>query len=158
MIDNYLNILEDSLKKKIDVLKHIREVNNAQTEILKREPVDLEAFDQTVDEKDLYIAELTKLDEGFETLYDNVKQELAGNQQKYAEQIKRMQDFITQITDEGVSIQAQEARNKALVESCFKKERQNIGKSRKNSQAVYGYYQNMNNMKTVQPQFMDKKK
>lgn len=158
MIDSYLNILEDSLNKKIDVLKHIREVNNAQTEILKREPVDLEAFDQTVDEKDLYIAELTKLDEGFETLYDNVKQELVGNRQKYAEQIKRMQKLITQITDESVSIQAQEARNKVLVESCFKKERQNLGKSRKNSQAVYGYYQNMNSMKDVQPQFMDKKK
>lgn len=158
MINSYLNILEDSLKKKIEVLKSICEVNNAQTEILKKESVDLEAFDQTVDEKDLYIAELTKLDEGFEALYDNVKQELVGNRQKYAEQIKRMQELITQITDASVSIQAQESRNKALVENCFKRERQNLGQSRKNSQAVYGYYQNMNNMKEVQPQFMDKKK
>ncbi len=158
MINNYLNILEDSLKKKMEVLKRIREVNEAQTEILKREPVDLEAFDQTVDEKDLYIDELTKLDEGFEALYDNVKQELAGNKQKYAEQIGRMQKLITQITGESVSIQAQEARNKALVENCFKTKRQELGNSRKNSQAVYGYYQNMNNMKSVQPQFMDKKK
>lgn len=158
MINNYLNVLEDSLKKKMEVLKRIREVNEAQTEILKREPVDLEAFDQTVDEKDLYIDELTKLDEGFEALYDNVKQELVGNKQKYAEQIGRMQKLITQITDESVSIQAEEERNKALVEKCFKKKRQELGNSRKNSQAVYGYYQNMNNMKSVQPQFMDKKK
>lgn len=158
MINNYLNILEDSLKKKLEVLKQIREVNEVQTEILKGESIDLEAFDQTVDEKDLYIGELTKLDEGFELLYDNVKEELVGNRQKYAEQIRCLQELITQITESSVSIQAQEARNKALVENCFRKERQNLGQSRKNSQAVYGYYQNMNNMKGAQSQFMDKKK
>lgn len=158
MINNYLNILEDSLKKKLEVLKQIREVNEVQTEILKGESIDLEAFDQTVDEKDLYIGELTKLDEGFELLYDNVKEELVGNRQKYAEQIRCLQELITQITESSVSIQAQEARNKALVENCFRKERQNLGQSRKNSQAVYGYYQNMNNIKSAQSQFMDKKK
>lgn len=158
MINNYLNILEDSLKKKLEVLKRIREVNEVQTEILKGESVDLEAFDQTVDEKDLYIGELTKLDEGFELLYDNVKEELVGNRQKYAEQIRCLQELITQITESSVAIQAQEARNKALVENCFRKERQNLGQSRKNSQAVYGYYQNMNNIKSAQSQFMDKKK
>ena len=97
MINNYLNILEDSLKKKIDVLKRIGEVNDAQTEVLKEESVDLESFDRLVDEKDRYIDELTKLDEGFEALYDNVKQELDGNRQKYAEQIRRLQELITQI-------------------------------------------------------------
>lgn len=158
MINNYLNILEDSLKKKIEVLKQISEINDAQTEVLKGESADLEAFDQMMEEKDQYIDELTKLDEGFESLYDNVKQELIGNRQKYADQIKRLQELITQITDKSVSIQAQEARNKALVENCFKKKRQDLGNSRKNSQAAYGYYQNMNNMKGVQPQFMDKKK
>lgn len=158
MINNYLNILEDSLKKKIEVLNRIGEVNDAQTEVIKGESADLEAFDQMMEEKDLYINELTKLDEGFESLYDNVKQELVGNRQKYADQIKRLQELITQITDKSVSIQAQEARNKALVENCFKKKRQELGYSRKNSQAAYGYYQNMNNMKGIQPQFMDKKK
>lgn len=158
MINNYLSILEDSLKKKLEVLKQICEVNEAQTEILKEESVDLEAFDRTVDEKDLYINELTKLDEGFELLYDKVKQELIGNKQKYADQIRSLQELITQITESSVSIQAQEARNKALVENCFRKERQNLGQSRKNSQAVYGYYQNMNNIKGTQSQFLDKKK
>lgn len=106
----------------------------------------------------MYIGELTKLDEGFELLYDNVKQELVGNRQKYADQIRNLQELITKITESSVSIQAQEARNKALVENCFKRERQNLGQSRKNSQAVYGYYQNMNNLKGAQSQFMDQKK
>ncbi|MDE5907474.1 MAG: flagellar protein FliT [Lachnospiraceae bacterium] len=158
MIENYLNILEDSLKKKIDVLKRIQAANEIQTTILKKEPVDLEAFDKTVDEKDLYIEELTSLDDGFESLYEKVKQELDGNRSRYAEQIKRMQGLIADITDRSVAIQAQEARNKALVENCFKVERQNLGKSRKNSKAAYGYYQNMNNKNVPQSHFMDQKK
>lgn len=158
MIENYLNILEESLNKKTEVLKHIQELNEVQTDALKQETVDLEAFDRIVDEKGLCIDELTGLDEGFESLYDKIRQELVGNREKYADQIKRLQDLISQITDRSVAIQAQEARNKALVESCFKKERQNLGVSRKNSKAAYGYYQNMNNKKVSEPHFMDQKK
>jgi len=158
MIESYLNILEESLTKKIDVLRRIQEVNEVQTDILKKEPADLEAFDQTVDEKDLYINELEKLDEGFESLYDKIKQELIGNKQKYAAQIGRLQQLITQITEGSVRIQAQEERNKALVESCFKRERQQLGQSRKNSKAVYGYYQSLSGKNTQQPHFMDQKK
>lgn len=158
MIENYLSILEESLKKKIEVLKRIHAANEVQTEIMKKEPVDLEAFDQTVDEKDLYIQELTSLDDGFESLYEKVKQELDGNRARYAVQIKRMQGLITDITDRSVAIQAQEARNKALVENYFKMERQNLGQSRKNSKAAYGYYQNMNNQNVPQSHFMDQKK
>lgn len=158
MIENYLNILEDSLKKKIDVLERIQEVNEVQTDILKKDPADLEAFDSSVDEKDLYIKELAKLDDGFEALYDKIKQELVGNKQKYADQIRRLQELITQITDRSVAIQAQEERNKALVESCLNKERQQMGQSRRNSKVAYGYYQNMNNKNVSQPHFMDQKK
>ena len=158
MIENYLNILEESLKKKIEVLKRIHAANEAQTDLLKKESVDLEAFDKAVDEKDLYINELTSLDDGFESLYEKIKQELEGNKERYAVQIKKLQELIKDITDRSVAIQAQEARNKALVETCFKKERQNLGQSRKNSKAAYGYYQNMNNKNVPQSHFMDQKK
>lgn len=158
MIENCLSILEDSLKKKIEVLKRIHAANETQTAILKEDSVDLEAFDKVVDEKDLYIEELISLDDGFEALYEKVRQELDGNRSKYAEQIKRMQGLITDITDRSVAVQAQEARNKALVEKCFKAERQNLGQSRKNSKAAYGYYQNMSNKNVPQSHFMDQKK
>lgn len=158
MIENYLNILEESLRKKIEVLERIQKLNEVQTGILKQETVDLEAFDQTVDEKGLCIDELTGLDEGFESLYDNIRQELVGNRQKYTVQIKKLQELISLVTDKSVAVQAQETRNKALVESYFKRERQDLGTTRKNSRAVYGYYQNMNQNKVSQPYFMDQKK
>lgn len=158
MMENYLNILEESLRKKLEVLERIQKLNEVQTGILKQETVDLEAFDQTVDEKGLCIDELTGLDEGFESLYDNIKQELAGNRQKYAVQIKKLQELISLVTDKSVVIQAQETRNKALVENYFKRERRDLGATRKNSKAVYGYYQNMNQNKVSQSYFMDQKK
>lgn len=157
MISNYLSILQDSLVKKLDVLKRIAEVNEAQTQLLKQQPVDMETFDQCVDEKDLYIKELLELDEGFENLYDKIKQELVGNRNAYATQIQTMQGLITDITALSASIQAQEERNKSLVEAYFKSERMNLGQVRKNSRAAYGYYQNMNTSHTIGSRFLDKK-
>lgn len=158
MIGSYLCILKESLEKKIDVLKRIQEVNDVQTEILKSEPMDLEGFDRSVDEKDLYIKELTELDEGFEALYDKIKEELVGNRPRYASEIKQLQQLISEITDRSVSIQAQESRNKAMLEAYFKKERQSIGAVRKSSKAAYGYYQNMSQKNATPPHFMDQKK
>lgn len=158
MLGNYLNILEESLKKKIDVLDKIKEVNQVQAQLLKREALDTERFDQCVDEKDLYIEELNKLDEGFDSLYEKIKQELLKNKDKYADQIKRLQHLITEITDRSVSIQAEESRNKAQVEQYFAAQRKDLGKVRKSSQAAYGYYKNMSGPAAADARFMDTKK
>ena len=156
MLNSYLSILEESLEKKLAALKHIEEINSVQTQTLKREELDMEAFDRTVDEKDIYVEELNKLDEGSEVLYDRVKEELLVDKSKYAVQIRRMQELISEITDKSVSIQAEESRNKALLESYFARQRQDLGKVRKSSKAAYGYYQNMNNK--TDSFFLDKKK
>lgn len=157
MLDSYLNILRESLEKKLEVLGHIEEVNQVQTEILKKETFDMEAFDRTVDEKDIFVTELNKLDEGFETLYDRIKEELVADKGSYAGQIKHLQKLIGQITDKSVSIQTEESRNKAMLESYFAKERQGLGRVRKSSNAAYGYYKNLNG-KSTDSFFMDQKK
>ncbi len=158
MIENYLTILEESLKKKSNVLERIEEVNQAQAEILKEEIFQLEVYDSCVDEKDLYIEELGKLDEGFEALYEKIKQQLLQGKDQYAAQIKRLQSLIEEITDKSVTIQAQEARNKKALESYFAGERKDIGKVRKSSKAALDYYRSMNKTNTVGAYFMDKKK
>lgn len=158
MINSYLNILKESLEKKLDVLKRIQEVSNVQADILKRDPFDAEEFDRTVNEKDLYVKELTGLDDGFEALYEKIREELIGNKQKYAVQIGQLKQLISEVTEKGIAIQVQESRNKAMVEAYFKKERQSIGTVRKSSKAAYGYYQNMNGKNVTPPHFMDQKK
>ena len=128
MTGNYLTLLEESLRRKLqvklDVLGHIEEIGQVQTEILKKETFDMEAFDRTVDEKDAFVTELIKLDEGFESLYDRIKEEFARDKSSYAGQIKHLQKLISEITDKNVSIQAEESRNKAMLENYFAKERQ----------------------------------
>lgn len=157
-MENYLSILEESLQKKRNVLKRIEEINQKQLVLIQSEDMSLESYDAYVDEKDECITALNKLDEGFEILYKNISEELQQNRAKYAEQIKRLQVLIKEVTDLSVSIQAQEARNKDAVTKYFAKQRQGIRSSRLSSKAALGYYQNMNNSQVVEAQFMDKKK
>lgn len=56
-----------------------------------------------------------------------------------------------------MTIQAQEARNKKLVEDYFRRERKQLGQTRKNSQAAFDYYKNMSQSNLLPPQFMDSK-
>ena len=116
MNENYLNVLEESLQKKLKVMEKIQDYNLRQQEIFRSEHVELEKFDEYVAEKGALIDELTALDNGFETLYGKVAEELKENREKYANQIKRLQELVSRVTEESVSIQAQEARNKKLVE------------------------------------------
>jgi len=157
MINNYLGILEDSLQKKVAVLDEIAEQNLKQEDLLKQDKLDIEAFDGIVDKKDELIQKLLKLDEGFETLYDRVREQLQANQDSYKSQIARMQQLIKQITDKNVSIQAQETRNKKMVEDYFAKEKSSIRVGRQASKAAYDYYKNMSNTRQVPPQFLDQK-
>lgn len=149
--------MEESLEKKIQILTKIQEYNQRQQEILQAQNVELEKFDECVDRKDELIEELTALDSGFEALYENLSEELQGNREKYAQHIKRLQDLVSDVMEQSVTIQAQEARNKKLVEDYFRRERKQIGQTRKNSQAAYDYYKSMSQSNAAPPQFMDSK-
>lgn len=155
---NQLSILAESLDKKIKVLEEIQSYNKKQEQAFGSEEIDLDAFDQAVEEKGSLIERLTFLDEGFETLYDKVAEELKGNREKYAKEIQGLQQQIRTITEMSVSIQAQEQRNKKLVEQYFAKEREGIGQNRKASKAAYDYYKKMSNASYAPPQYYDNKK
>ncbi len=158
MIENYLKILEDSLHKKIVVLDEIVKYNKEQEQLLKKENLSMEELDKNMDEKDKLIRKLSELDEGFESLYERIREQLLQNKDSYKAQIKSIQDLISQVTERSVSIQAQEVRNKQLIEGYFTKERSQLKEGRKASKAAYGYYQNMSNTNVIPPQFMDQKK
>lgn len=154
-MENQLTILSESLDKKLQVLKEIQEYNKKQEQCFLSDTVQLEEFDEAIEEKGHLIERLTKLDEGFESVYDRLAEELKDNREKYKMQIAVLQDKIRQVTELGVSIQAQEQRNKALVEKYFAKEHENIRKERKHSRAAYNYYQSMSGQSMPSSQFMD---
>lgn len=158
MMDNYLDILEESLQKKLKVLEEITVYNQEQEQLLRKESVSLEELDENMSHKDELIQKMTTLDEGFETLYEHVREQLLVNKDDYKEQIRKLQHLISQVTEKGVSIQAQESRNKKLIENYFKKERSQLRQNRQSSKAAYNYYKSVNNTNVVMPQMMDQKK
>ncbi len=157
-MENYLNVLEESLQKKIRVLNKIQDYNLKQQEIFQSDAVNMDEFDQYVEEKGELIDELNRLDDGFEILYANLSRQLQEDRTRYAAQIRTLQELVKQVTDLGVTVQTQEARNKKLIEDYFRKSREQIRQGRRSSQVAYDYYKNMSNSRFVPPQFMDDKK
>ena len=139
-------------------MEEIQKYNMRQQEIFHSFEVDIDKFDEYVAEKGVLIDKLTALDSGFEKLYAKVSEELQGSREQYADQIRTLQGLVTQVTDRSVDIQAQEARNKKLVEDFFRRERDGIKIGRKSTKAAIGYYKTMSKTAVVAPQFMDSKK
>lgn len=157
-MENQLTILSESLDEKLELLKEIQEYNRRQEECFRSENVDLDAFDAAVDEKGALIERLNRLDEGFEILYDKLAKQLQENREKYSVQIAELQHKIAGVMELSVAIQAQEKRNKKLVEDYFARERANIGRGRRSSKAAYDYYKSMSGSNYAPPQFYDNKK
>lgn len=142
-MENQLNILSESLDRKLEVLQEIQEYNARQEQAFQQEQADLDGFDEAMEEKERLIEKLTLLDEGFETLYEKIAESLKNDRERYAPQIKTLQEKVTQVTELSVAVQAQEARNKQLIEAYFAKARSGLKRSRQSSRAAYDYYKNM---------------
>lgn len=154
-MDNYLKILEESLIKKLQLLTKIEEFNEAQRQVFEAEVVEVDKFDEYIEEKEKLIEQVLHIDDGFETLYANVSGELQNNKDKYAGHITNLKELVRLVTEKHVVVQTQEARNKALVEAYFSKEKKQIGQGRRSSTVAYNYYANVNKATQAQPQFLD---
>lgn len=151
-------ILLQSLEKKTLLLDKMIQQNSIQEEILKADDLDMDAFDEAINKQGSYLEELDRLDQGFEAVYDRVRQELIQDKERYRAEIIRMKELIQQITDKIVTLNAGNMRNKVLAENQFKKKRISIGTGASKNKAARNYYNNMNNLNYVSPQFYDSKK
>lgn len=160
MQENYVQIMMDSLKKKEAILEEINKKNIEQKKVIEAEEISFEEFDRIVDEKSVLIKKLENVDQGFELLYENVRQILQTEEGKeqYRSQIKEMQDSIRRITEKSAAIQVQEQRNKQGIEAMFRSEKEKLKAGKISSAAAVNYYKTMNQTNVVAPQFLDKKK
>ena len=115
MIGNYLQILRDSLEQKLKLLIAIEVKSLEQAEILKSPEVDLAAVDVNMDEKAELIDKVLLLDEGFESIYAKIREQLTLNKEQYKDEIKEIKSMIEKVTEKSTSIQAIEARNKYIT-------------------------------------------
>jgi predicted nuclease with TOPRIM domain len=157
---DYLELLEESLIKKIGVLDKIEQFNLKQRELFTDagEEPDFDRFDSYIAEKDKLIEELSVLDNGFETLYERVAESLKKDKAQHADMIRRLQELIREITDKSSTIQSQERANKELMEDYFQSARDRIGKSRNSLNAAYSYFQSQQGMGGNESLYMDSKK
>lgn len=158
MGNDYLDVMVQSLQKKVKVLDGIIQKNKEQRLILEQEELDAEAFEKNVQEKSDMIDQINFLDEGFEELYGRVKSVIEAEKQAHREEILLMKQLITEITEKSVTIQSEEVRNRKLVEYRFSQERKKVMGKRSSSAAANMYYKNMAKLNYIDAQFMDKKK
>ena len=151
-------ILLQSLEKKNELLDQMIDQNSMQERILKQEEFDMDAFGEVLDRQSACVEELDKLDRGFEAVYERVREELMQNRERYRTEITRMKEQIQQITDKIVTLNAGNMRNKVLAENQFKKKRLAIGTGVSKNRVATNYYNSMNNLNYVSPQFYDNKK
>lgn len=159
MADNqYLLIMLQSLQKKNKVLDSIIQINKRQKEELENPSLDPDDFDKTVEEKSELIEQLELLDNGFEQVYERVREELQTNKQDYKDEILQMQNYIKLLTEKSMEIQSQEARNKQLMEQKFTSVKKQVREIRSSQKVVNQYYKNMMKKGYIEPQFLDNKK
>ena len=157
MVSKYMDMLVDCLEKKNQILDNLIVLNKKQTALIQDEEFSLSEFDKCVEEKGILIDNILKLDSGFEGLYNKVGKTVADNPSAYKEQLGRMQKLITEVTEKSISIQAEEERNKAMIEKRFSRERNRIKSGRSQSKVAMDYYNSMNKLNHVDSQFWDKK-
>ena len=155
---NYLQLLIQSLEKKITVLDHIIQQNDDQKNLLVMEEVDLDEWNGIIEEKAKSIDQINFLDEGFEEVYNRVKDLLSSRREEFQEEIRILQGLIGKVTDRSVQVQTGEQRNKELAQLQFGKIKKKLRTVRQTSQAVQSYSNSMKKLNFVDAQFLDKKK
>lgn len=155
---NYVDIMIDSLTKKEELLKQIVDYNEAQQTIVIAPEFKEEAFEKNVADKGEVVEKILRLDEGFNSVFNRIKEELQNNKKKYAKDIERLKTLVASVTDLGVRIQAQELRNKQLVEKRFAQMRKELSQAKRTTSTANAYYKNVNNLNQYESHFLDQKK
>lgn len=155
---NYIHIMAESLEKKKAVLERIIELNHQQKFLLQDPNLSPEDFEQNMQFKSDLVEQLNLLDEGFEELYECVRDTLNKNREQYAEEIVQMQALIKVITEKSAHIQVQEVRNREKAASKFSAVREQVRGVRNSQKVVKQYYDNMMSHRNINAQMIDNKK
>ena len=147
-----------SLEKKSRLLDQIIKLNDIQKQMLEDPNLEADDFEKNVEDKGRLVEQLELLDEGFDSLYEKVREDLLLNRGAYKAQIAKMQELIRTLTDKSNTVQTQEQRNYDKAQQKFASVRRQVKNVRDSQKAVKQYYSNM--MKRIEnpPQFIDNKK
>lgn len=154
----YILLLIETIEKKKKILSWLQNVTKQQEMIIITDPFDEQLFEETIGIKEKHLNELKLLDDGFEGIYNGIRNEISENKEKYKIEIDKLKKLIAEVTDISMELQALEKRNKSKLNVLFSKKRTEIRDLRMSSKMVTNYYKNMANQQESQSFFYDKKK
>ncbi len=154
----YLEVLIQSLRKKLVLLNKISVLNQEQRELLADANLDPDTFEVNVRDKEELVQQIVALDEGFDEVYAHLKDLLERDHRMYTDQIEQMKGLIRQIMAKDASVRAEERRNFELARQKFESIKKQVREVKASQKMVNSYYQNMMKQSRMTPQFMDNKK
>lgn len=157
MVKQYLKMLDQSLDQKKQMLDEMIEMTAAQKASLEKDQVDWTGFDDLVGKKAEMIERLDRMDDGFESVYDRIREELVRDKEQHKEFVTEIQKKIQAVSDASAALMAAERRNKELVEVKMADEKKKLQQRKTTSKVASNYYRSMNKVNLIDPQLMDKK-
>lgn len=154
----YFDVLEESLKKKVEILEQISEQNKIQTELAKNDKFDYDIFGVTIEKKEQLIQEVNQLDGGFQSVYERMKEVIQKDKDSYREEIGRLKTLISQVMDKSVNVMAEERRNKDEIERRKDSLKKEVTMARTTNKVASNYYKTMSKLNVMDSQFVDYKK
>lgn len=155
----YTLILTDSLKKKEGVLEKLLMLTEDQRMLLSgSDELNMDEFEEIIIKKDTKLKELETLDQGFELIYEKVKDSFPLHKSELSKEINSLQSVITKITDQGVKLEAVEQENKRKLELYLLQKRSQIKNFKMSNKTVSNYYKSMSGYTEDSSYFMDKRK
>lgn len=154
----YLDVLIQSLRKKLVLLNRISILNQDQRAILQDEQAAPDAFDINVRDKADLIDQIVALDAGFDEVYAHIKELMERDHSAYEDQLNEMRRLIRQVMAEDASVRAEEQRNYELAQKKFASVKKQVREVKASQKMVNSYYQSMMNHKPGDAMFLDNKK
>ena len=156
---DYVIMLRESLEKKADILRVLQIRNKEQAEILQNPNTTPDDLEKNMNMKSELIDRIIMLDDGFEQLFNRVKDILDEDRETYADEIRLMQDLIRRIADLTADVEASEYKNKEYAKARFANIKKDIREIKRSGDVVTSYYKNMMaRTRADDPAFLDKKK
>ena len=154
----YLDVLIQSLRKKLVLLNRISILNREQREILQDEDAAPDDFDINVRDKADLVDQIVALDAGFDEVYAHIKDLMERDHSAYEDQLEQMRELIRQIMAKDASVRAEEKRNYELAQRKFANVKKQVREVKASRKMVNSYYQNMMSQKPGDAMFLDNKK
>lgn len=153
----YLEVLIQSLRKKLVVLNQISILNQEQREILRDENIDPDTFELNVKNKGALIDQLNVLDAGFDEVYAHIKELMERDHGAYTEELKQMQKLIRLIMEKDTKVRAEEQRNYELAQRVFSDIKSKVREVKASQKMVSSYYKTIAGQKAADAMFLDNK-